>query len=377
MHHPFADQRTLFPSLEKSIQLSSCSQSALATPVANAAQHYLNSWHEKGMDWVGWMASVHAAKAEFAKLINADAKDVAVLASVSDIASSIGSALVFTPERHRIVLADIDFPSMGHVWLAHERKGAQVAFVRAEADGCIEPEAYAQAIDDRTSLVSVSHVAYTNGYRQDIRAIAEIAHAHGALVFVDAYQSAGSVHIDVQRDDIDILATGSQKYLLGTPGIAFAYIRPDVARALQPSNTGWFGRVNPFAFDIRQLDYAEGAARFDTGTPAMMTACLAHAALSLLNRHAPQDIESYLGELSRVIIQEADRLGLTVTSPRDIKRKGANTAIRVGDASRIERAMAERGYVVSARNDVIRIAPHFYNTEEDVVGALRVLATLV
>jgi selenocysteine lyase/cysteine desulfurase len=376
MNHPFDHTRELFPILSTKAQLSSCSQSALSRPVEDAVAAYLGSWRERGMDWMGWMTAVNEAKAEFAKLINADPADIAAMASVSDIASSIGSALDFHSGKDGIVVGDIDFPSIGHVWLAHERKGARVSFVEADHTHCIGLEAYGKHIDSRTALVSVSHVSYYNGFKQDIAGIAKLAHAQGALVFVDAYQSAGAVSIDVHRDQIDILASGSQKFLLGCPGIAFVYVRPQVAATLRPSNTGWFGRVQPFAFDIRQLDYASGAARFDTGTPAMINAYAARAALRLLNAFDIADIESYLGYLSEVALAEAGRLGLKVASPLDLTRKAASTAVYVRDSAAVERRLLELGFIVSARNDVIRIAPHFYNTEAEVVGALRALASL-
>jgi len=374
MDFKYAEQRALFPILQKKAQLSSCSQSALSEPVMAAMAEYNQSWLEKGMDWMGWMATVHAAKAEFARLIHADAADIAVLSCVSDVASSIGSALDFTAERNGILVGEIDFPSLGHVWLAHEKRGAQVRFLQANAEHGIDLQAYHDAIDDRTSLVSVSQASYHNGYIQDIAAIAAIAHQHGAILFVDAYQSAGSMQIDVQRDNIDILTSGAQKFMLGCPGIAFAYIRRDLANRLRPSNTGWFGRVNPFAFDIRGLDYAEGAARFDTGTPPMVNAYAAAAGMRMLNALDMAEVEDYLRHLSSVALAEAKRAGLRSASPPDLRIKGPSTAIYVSNSHEAEQKMAQAGFIVSARNDVIRIAPHFYNTEEEVAAAVRELA---
>ncbi|HSV82565.1 MAG TPA: aminotransferase class V-fold PLP-dependent enzyme [Ramlibacter sp.] len=376
MPHPFAPERALFPILASKAQLSSCSQSALAQPVAQAIQDYLQGWSERGMDWMGWMTAVNDARAEFARLINARPEDIAVLSSVSDAASAIASALDFGAERNGIVVSEIDFPSVGHVWLAQERKGAQVRFVPADEGFGTSVEAYAAAIDARTRLVSVSHVAYGNGFRQDVASIARLAHAQGALVFVDAYQSAGAMRIDVQREPVDMLAAGAQKFLLGCPGIAFLYVRPEVAATLLPANTGWFGRVDPFAFDIRRLDFAPGACRFQTGTPPMINSAAAAAGLRLLNGLDMGQVEAWLRHLSEVALAEVRRSGLVTASPTDLARKGANTAVRVRDAATAEKALAAQGYVVSARNDVIRVAPHFYNTEEEVVGALRALARL-
>ena len=374
MDFKYAEQRALFPILQKKAQLSSCSQSALSQSVMAATAEYNRSWLEKGMDWIGWMETVHAAKAEFAQLVHADVADIAVLSCVSDVASSIGSALEFKPDRAGILVGEIDFPSLGHVWLAHEKRGAKVSFLQANVHHGIELQAYHDAINDSTCLVSVSHASYHNGYIQDIAAIAAIAHQHGAIVFVDAYQSAGSMQIDVQRDDIDILTSGAQKFMLGCPGIAFAYIRRDLANRLRPSNTGWFGRVNPFAFDIRGLDYAEGAARFDTGTPPMINAYAARAGMQMLNALDMREVEDYLRHLSAVALSEVKRQGMRSASPSDLTIKGPSTAIYVNNSQEVEKKMAQAGFIVSARNDVIRIAPHFYNTEEEVTAAVRELA---
>jgi selenocysteine lyase/cysteine desulfurase len=377
MKHPFSSYRKLFPILEQTVQLSSCSQSALSLPVRRAIDEYLEVWLKRGADWGYWMEQVALARAEFARMIHAEADDIAVLGSVSDAASSVASALHFEADRREIVTTTLDFPSICHVWLAQAPRGAQVRFVQAEAGRTDLTERIAGAIDDRTALVSVSHACFYDGQRVDIAATGREARKHGALQFVDAYQSAGAIAIDVRAQEVDMLAAGAQKYLLGIPGIAFLYVRPALAQRLTPTVTGWFGRVNPFAFDPAGLDFAAGAARFNTGTPPMMCASVARASMALLNEIGVPAIEDYLGQLSAVALEEAARLGLTVASPLDPAAKGANTAIRVPDAAQVEARMLEAGYVVSARNDVIRIAPHFYNTAEDVTGALRALAGLI
>jgi selenocysteine lyase/cysteine desulfurase len=193
---------------------------------------------------------------------------------------------------------------------------------------------------------------------------------------VDAYQSAGAMQIDVQRDGIDMLVCGGQKYLMGCPGIAFMYVRRAVAEQLKPVNTGWFGRVNPFAFDIRKLDYAHGARRFDTGTPPYINAAAACAGMALINSVDMAAIEAHIEQLSIAARDAAQRLGLPNVSPRDPRRKGSSTAIQVSDSAAVEKRMAEAGFIVSARGAVIRVAPHFYNTEADVVGAMEALARL-
>jgi selenocysteine lyase/cysteine desulfurase len=376
MKHPFSSYRKLFPILDNAVQLSSCSQSALSLPVRQAIDEYLDVWVRRGADWGYWMDQVALARAEFARMIHADVEDIAVLGSVSDAASAIASALRFDAGRPDVVTSTLDFPSICHVWLAQQPRGAQVRLVPAEAGRTDTAQRIAAAVNDRTALVSVSQACFYDGQIVDIAATGRAARAQGAIQFVDAYQSAGSIAIDVRAQEVDILAAGAQKYLLGIPGIAFLYVRPALARQLVPTVTGWFGRVNPFAFDPAQLDFADSATRFNTGTPPMMCASVARASMALLNEIGVPAIEAYLQQLSAVAIEEAARLDLEVASPLDPAAKGANTAIRIANAAAVEAQMLQSGYVVSARNDVIRIAPHFYNTADDVVGALRELARL-
>lgn len=376
MKHPFSSYRKLFPILDNAVQLSSCSQSALSLPVRQAIDEYLDVWVRRGADWGYWMDQVALARAEFARMIHADVDDIAVLGSVSDAASAIASALRFDAGRPEIVTTTLDFPSICHVWLAQQPRGASTRFVEADAGSTDTAGRVAAAIDARTALVSVSQACFYDGQIVDIAATGRAARHHGAVQFVDAYQSAGSIAIDVRAQEIDILASGAQKYLLGIPGIAFLYVRPALARQLVPTVTGWFGRVNPFAFDPARLDFADGATRFNTGTPPMMCASVARASMALLNEIGIPAIEAYLQQLSALAIEEATRLDLEVASPADPSAKGANTAIRIANAQQVEARMLQSGYVVSARNDVIRIAPHFYNNADDVVGALRELARL-
>lgn len=379
MQHPFSAYRKLFPILERTVQLSSCSQSALCLPVRRAIDDYLEVWLRRGADWGYWMEQVALARAEFARMIGARLEDVAVLGSVSDAASSIASALHFAAQRREIVSTTLDFPSLCHVWLAQAPRGAQVRLVQAEAGNARATERIVAAVGAQTALLSVSQACYYDGQLVDIAASGKAARAQGAIQFVDAYQSAGAIAIDVRAQEVDILAAGAQKYLLGIPGIAFLYVRPALAQRLTPTVTGWFGRVDPFAFDPAGLDFAAGAARFHTGTPPMMCASVARASMQLLNEIGVAAIEDYLRQLSAVALEEAQRLGLVVASPADLAAKGANTAIRIpgANAAQVEARMLEAGYVVSARSDVIRIAPHFYNSADDVSGALRALAGLI
>jgi hypothetical protein len=179
------------------------------------------------------------------------------------------------------VLSEIEFPTTGHIWLAQQRRGAQVSWV-AQHNGVIETSEYEAAIDDDTAIVAACHGYFLNGFTQDLSAIVKRAHAHDALVFADAYQTVGTQPIDVRETGVDFLASGTLKYLMGVPGIAFLYVRPELANSLEPSVTGWFGRSNPFSFDIKGLTWSAGASRFDSGTPPIINAYIGRAGMEMI-----------------------------------------------------------------------------------------------
>ena len=367
--------RRRIPLLATCIPLNNCSQGPQTDLTRAAAERYLESWNRTGMDWDAWMEEVGLAKVAFAALIGASPDEIAVFSSVSHATSAVASALDFAGRRRRVVVSEMEFPTTGHVWLAQQRRGAQVAWV-AMQDGVIDLAAYDAAIDDGTLLVAACHGYYVNGFKQDIGAIVARAHAAGALVFSDAYQALGALPVNVKESGVDFLASGNLKYLMGVPGIAFLYVRPEVADTMEPSVTGWFGRTNPFAFDAKELDWSAGASRFDSGTPPVMNAYIARAGMEMISTIGIDKIRSWHEVLSTRLRDGGRERGLTQHGTTDIERKTANTAFVVGDSHAIEHEMRARGVLPSARGTVIRLAPHFYNTLDDIDTALDLLAEL-
>jgi len=376
-HPPYGIEawRRRIPLLASCIPMNNCSQAPQTDATRAAAERYLDSWNGSGMDWDAWMFEVALAKAEFAKLIGATAEDIAVFSSVSEAASAVASALPLQGRRTNIVVSDAEFPTVAHVWLAQERRGARVSWAPISDD--TDVSAYDAVIDDRTALVSACHAYYMNGLVQDSARIASIARDAGALSFVDAYQSLGTVPLDVRALGVDFLASGNLKFLMGIPGIAFLYVRPEIVGTLQPSVTGWFGRANPFAFDARSLDWSPTASRFDTGTPPVINAYVARAGMEIINALGPSNIRAWLVQLGQRLIDGGRARGMVLHGTDDMRRKTSTTAFVVGDSHAVEHAMRERGVIASARGDVIRLAPHFYSTTDDVDRALDVLAEVV
>ena len=367
--------RRQIPLLGSHIPMNNCSQAPQTLATRAAAEQYLESWNTSGMDWDAWMHEVARAKQAFAALINASVDEVAMFSSVSEAASAVASALDFTRARRHVLVSDAEFPTVSQVWLAQEPRGARVSWVPA-ADGMIDTASYASLITDETALVSACHGYYLNGFMQDVATIATAAHARGALCFVDAYQTLGTTPVDVLALDVDFLATGNLKFLMGVPGVAFLYVKRALIEQLTPTVTGWFGRTNPFAFDARTLDWSNTASRFDAGTPPILNAYIARAGMEMIQEVGPAKIRAWHEVLGARLIEGGRARGLTLHGTADLARKTANTAFVVDDSHHVEAELRTRGIIASARGPVIRLAPHFYNSLDDVDQALDALAAV-
>jgi len=359
--------------LETHVPMNACSHAPQCDRTREAAEAYLDSWRRDGMDWEAWIAAVEAARASFARLIGGEPEDVAVAGSVSQATASVATGLDFSGSRHRVIVSAAEFPTVSHVWLAQERLGAAVR--RVEADGeSIPLDRYAGTIDERTLVVSAARAWFRNGWRQDTSSIAELAHRHGALLFVDAYQSLGTEPFDAPSSGADFVASGTLKFLMGIPGIAFLWVRPGVAERLKPAVTGWFGRREPYAFDLSRLDWADGARRLDLGTPSILEAYVARAGMEWLQEIGLKAVQAWTRKLRRHLVEGASERDFSVLAPGDDADATATTAIAVANAHEVEEALRGQGVLASARGPAIRLAPHFYNSFEDVDRALDALS---
>jgi len=370
-----AIRRNEFPDLTRA-HFSNCSQGAQPERARKAIADFVRNWQEQGMDWDYWLSVVNGAKAAFAQLIHAEAKDIAVSFSVSSLVGTVASALDYQGMRNKVVTTEIDFPTVPNIWYAHEKFGASVDLIPVESDGTVPLASYERHIDNKTVITSVPYVYYMNGFKQDLAAIARIAHASGSLLLVDAYQGLGTAPVDVHAQDIDILVSGNLKYLLGVPGIAFAYTKPEIVEKLTPASTGWFGQIDPFAFDYH-LQYALDGRRLETGTPPALAAFPSKASMEMLLDIGLARIKERTDALSTFSIERIKRTNLELVSDFDIDRKAPNTAVRVPRAHDLETELKKHDIVCTARGDVLRIAHHFYNTEEELDRTIGMIERLV
>lgn len=364
--------RERFPSLGDTVHLASCSQGAASDDLAAALAELQRTMREHGAPWNLWVEEVERARVLFAERIGARAEEVAVVPCASDAAYQVASTRSWTT-RPRVVTSDMEFPSVAHVWLAQRPRGAEVVHL-PDDDGVVSAEQYADAVDERVSLVSVPLASYRNGARLPVAEVTAVAHEAGAQVFVDAYQGAGVLPIDVRELGCDYLVSGSLKYLLGLPGIAFLYVRDGGTDELEPQLTGWFGRANPYAFDPRVLDFPPTARRFETGTPSIPSAYAAVAGLTCLARADAAAVERHVGELSQEMHDELAGAGERLWSPADPALRGAQVAVVDDDPTALAAYLADRRIVVSPRGHVVRLSLHYYNDRLDVAKACAAIA---
>jgi selenocysteine lyase/cysteine desulfurase len=361
-----------FPILAHTTYLNSCSQGALSHRVKEAMEGWLAGWDENGAEWEHWVERAEAARGAFARLLHAGPAELAVTTSVTQGVSGIVSALDLKA-RPRIVISEYEFPTVGQIAHAQELRGAEVVHVTPAEDGSIPAERFAEVVDDRTALVCCTTVSYRTGHRHDVAEIARIAHDSGALCLADSYQAIGAIDFDAHALGVDFVTGGTVKYLLGTSGLGFLYVRNGLLPELLPSQTGWFADEDIFQMDISDYSPAADARRFDAGTPPVPNIYAGVAGMSIVEEAGTAAIEEHVAGLSARLIDGLDELGAVVPTPRDPARRGPLVTVRSTDVRRLVAELAAQRIVCSERDSNLRVALHLYNVEEDVDRLLDLL----
>lgn len=363
--NPWPPARARFPILERKTYLNSCSYGAMAVDVMEALQRYIDDRMNKGCDWNYWVERNEAVRSSVAQLLGAQPDEVAVTTSASAGINSLASALNFDGPRNKVVISDFEFPTNAQIWYAQERRGARVVRV-AETDGYIPVEKFEAAIDEETLLVAITQVCFRNGAKLDIPAIAEIARRKGALILMDGYQGLGTTAFNVAAAGVDFVVGGMVKYLLGTAGIGFLYVRESLIEDLVPTVTGWFAAQDIFAMETTRYNPSSTARRFEAGTPPVVNTYAAEAGLAVLQEQGLPAIEKRIGELTAAIKESAHKAGYSLATPEDPARHGPMIAIRAVDDAALVASLEADGIVTSCRDGNLRISPHFYNNEHDI-----------
>jgi len=358
--------RKEFPLLERKTYLNSGSYCALANNVKAAFEAYMEDRLLVGANWDVWVSKNESVRALVAELLRAAPDEIAVTASVSAGLNALASALQFSGARNKVIVSDFEFPTNAQIWHAQEPRGAQVVHVPRAADGYIPVENFAKVIDEKTQLVAITHVCFRNGAKLDIPGIVRLARANGAKVLLDCYQSVGSLDIDVKTLDLDFAVGGMLKYLLGTAGLGFMYVRDSVVKSLLPTNSGWFAQSDIGAMDITANRPAPNARRYEAGTPAVVNCYASEAGLKILLGVGTPAIERRVYDLTRRCMQRLEEIGWPSVTPTRDDRRGATVAVPSRASAQLCAQLMKRDIVTSSRDDNVRASFHYYNNDDDI-----------
>lgn len=356
-HFPVCAQRTY---------LNSGSYGALCVEVKAAIEDYMNTRLTTGSDWAQWVDKLEQVRGLLARMLGCEPDEMSVSTSVSESVNSLASALGFDGARNGIVVTDFDFPTTSQIWLAQSRRGANVVRARADQSGVNIPLAeFERLIDERTLLVSIPYVCYRNGVRLDPRPIARLCRERGAMLLLDCYQAVGSFPINARELDVDFLVGGCLKYLLGTAGVGFMYVRGGGDPGLQPLMTGWFAQLNVGAMDIYHHRPSTSARRFESGTPNVCGLYAVAAGLRFLLDVGLADVDAHIRALTGEIARRIRERGWLLVTPPEPERHGATMALACNDAPQLVARLAGAGIIVSDRDGNLRISSHLYNNLAD------------
>jgi selenocysteine lyase/cysteine desulfurase len=362
----FAALRRRFPVLERKVYLNSGSYCALAQSVREAINAYMDDRLLLGANWDVWVTKNEAVRTAMAQVLRAAPDEIAITASASAGLNALASAFDFTRGRNKVIVSDFEFPTNAQIWHAQELRGAQVVHVPRAADGYIPLENFAKLIDGQTLLVAVTHVCFRNGAKLDIPGIVRLAHARGAHVLLDCYQAVGGITVDVSKLGVDFAVGGMLKYLLGTAGIGFLYVRSELIAGLTPSNSGWFAQERITDMDITANRPAASARRFEAGTPPVVNCYAAEAGLKIILEVGTESIEARVRALTRRCMQGLEGIGWAAVTPPQEERRGPMVAVASRDPARLFARLMEQDIVTSFRDANIRATVHFYNSEDDI-----------
>lgn len=359
--------RQLFPALERQAYLNSAAVGLGSTVLREAYRAYEEGWLREGLDFVRAERAAERARALFAQLVGAAARDVALIASVSAAAGLV--AAQFGPARagENIVIGAQEYSSNHFPWRQLEARGYAVRQVEFRFGG-IEADEVRPHVDGGTRLLAVSAIQTASGHRSDLAALSAITRSVGAWLFVDASQAAGAVDLAPELPHVDFLSTSDHKFLLNAGrGVGYLYIRPELQPSLVPFGAGWRAGAAPFeSFFGPKMELSPTASRFDQSI-SWLAAIGDEACLGLIHRIGPQAIFTRVARVAATLREALDDSGL-VSLAMPSARHSHLVALPLGgrDPAAVVAALRARGVVCSARDGNLRLAPHFYNDARDI-----------
>jgi len=381
MNDPLLKWRDEFPILEKCNYLISNSLGAMPRGVYDSLKHYADMWAEHGVSaWgIEWFELNGKVGDKIAPVMGAAVGSVLVHQNASIANSILFSALDFSStKRNKVVITDMDFPSDVYVLRQWLPQHMQIHMVKTDDGIRIDPNKILDAIDETTRLVSISHVLFRSAYIMPAKAIVEKAHSVGAQVVFNGYHSVGVIPVDVTDMNVDFYIGGVLKWMCGGTGGVFMYVRPDLLTSLEPKVTGWFAHKQPFAFDVENFEMRKDAYRLANGTPGIATLQAIQPGIDIITQVGVANIREKSIRQTSLLIELADEKGYEVLSPRDHQVRAGTVTVNPPESYAVSRELIARGIKIDYRENAgIRIAPHFYNSDEEVRQAVETIAEIL
>jgi kynureninase len=377
---PLLAWRKEFPILEHTTYMISHSLGPMPRRAQAALQEFANTWATRGIRaWEeGWWSMPITCGDLIGSILGAPKGRIVMHQNVSICQSIVTSCFDWSGPRNKLVTDGLNFPSNDYIYHPLARQGAQIVSVTSPDGMTIPLENILHAIDEQTQLVSISHVAFRSSYLHDLAAITKRAHAVGAYVVADLYQSAGIVPIDVIALDVDFATGGSVKWLLGGPGAGYLYVRADLDAKLAPAATGWAAHARPFEFVDGPIDYAPDIRRFLNGTPNIPAMYSARSGYEIVAEIGVDAIRAKSQRQTQLLIALADDAGLMVRSPRNPALRGGTIILDVPNGREATAELDRRHILVDYRPGAgIRIAPHFYTSDDEIAHTISELKSIV
>ena len=378
---PLLKWRDEFPILSRCNYLISNSLGAMPRGVYDSLRFYADTWAAQGVSaWgAGWFELPQTVGDKIAPLMGAAEKTVLVHQNASIANSILFGALDFSdPRRDKVVITELDFPSDVYALRSWLPDHVRIEIIRSRDGIHIDIDELLEAIDESTRLVSTSHVLFRSAFIMPAQAITEKAHSVGAQVVFNGYHSVGVIPVDVSAWDVDYYIGGVLKWLCGGPGGVFMYVRPDLLPALNPKVTGWFASRSPFDFDVEKLELREDAYRLMNGTPGIASLHAIQPGVDIIAQVGVPAIRQKSKRQTALIIELADEMGYEVVSPRDPERRAGTVTVNPPHAYEVSNELLAREIQIDFRPKAgIRIAPHFYNTDDEIRSAMLAIGEIL
>ncbi|HWZ96195.1 MAG TPA: aminotransferase class V-fold PLP-dependent enzyme [Candidatus Dormibacteraeota bacterium] len=365
--------RTEFPILERTTYMISNSLGAMPRGVYSNLQSYADSWAQRGVRaWEeGWWDMAVGVGDKIAPLIGAAAGEISLHQNVTQTQAVITSCFDFRGPRNRVVMTELEFPSIQYFYHEQRRHGAQVELVPSTDSVRFDLDTFLAAIDERTLLVPISLVLFRSSFIVNAKAIVEKAHRVGARVILDVFQGTGTIPFHVRELGVDFAVGGVLKWLCGGPGVAYLYVRDDLRAELKPALTGWIAHRRPFAFETGPIDPREDSFRYLNGTPHIPALYACQPGLDILNQVGIRAIREKSVEMTTRLLEGAKARGWRVNTPENSAERAGTVSVECPHAGEVCRELLAREILVDYRPRAgIRLSPHFYNTLDECDFAL-------